>query len=103
MNVTATELRLAYSSAKRRGLRVHVYFTSDGVECAVPGQRPPEGYYNVKRTPQVLANRGDVAARRMCLETRGRSPERFVEGPPAGNLYLLDEWTAAANKVIVFQ
>jgi len=33
----------------------------DGVNCAMRGQKTPEGYYNVERMLQSIARRGEVA------------------------------------------
>ena len=54
-------LRLAYNLAKRAGTEVRVYLIGDGVNCAIAGQKTPEGYYNIERMLRALAKRGKVA------------------------------------------
>jgi uncharacterized protein involved in oxidation of intracellular sulfur len=54
-------LRLALNLAKRSEARVRVFLMGDGVNCAVAGQKTPEGYYNVERMLKSLAHRGEVA------------------------------------------
>jgi uncharacterized protein involved in oxidation of intracellular sulfur len=54
-------LRLAYNLAKRAGSEVRVYLIGDGVNCAIAGQKTPEGYYNIERMVKALAKRGKVA------------------------------------------
>jgi len=40
---------------------VRVFLIGDGVQCAVAGQKTPEGYYNIERMVKSLAQRGEVA------------------------------------------
>jgi len=54
-------LRLAMNLVKRPGVGVRVYLIGDGVQCAVAGQKTPDGYYNVERMLKSLAQRGEVA------------------------------------------
>jgi len=54
-------LRLALNLAKREGTHISVFLLGDGVNCAIGGQKTPEGYYNVERMLKSLAKRGEVA------------------------------------------
>ena len=54
-------LRLALNLVKRPEVNVRVFLMGDGVNCALCGQRTPEGYYNVERMLQSIARRGAVA------------------------------------------
>jgi len=54
-------LRLALNLAKRTEASVRVFLLGDGVNCAVAGQKTPEGYYNIERMLKSLARRGEVA------------------------------------------
>ncbi len=54
-------LRLALNLAKRTEAYVRVFLLGDGVNCAVAGQKTPEGYYNIERMLKSLARRGEVA------------------------------------------
>jgi uncharacterized protein involved in oxidation of intracellular sulfur len=42
-------LRLANALAKRDGEEVRVFLMADAVNCALPGQQTPNGYYNLER------------------------------------------------------
>ena len=42
-------LRLALNLAKRPEVSLRVFLMGDGVQCAVPRQVTPEGYYNIER------------------------------------------------------
>ena len=54
-------LRLGLNLVKREDTEVRVFLMGDGVQCAVAGQKTPEGYYNVERMLASLARRGEVA------------------------------------------
>ena len=52
-------LRLAL--VKRPEALVRIFLIGDGVNCAMSGQKTPDGYYNVERMLKSLARRGEVA------------------------------------------
>ena len=54
-------LRLALDLVKRPEAQVRIFLIGDGVNCAVTGQKTPEGYYNVERMLKSIARRGEVA------------------------------------------
>ncbi len=54
-------LRLALNLVKRADASLRVFLMGDGVNCAIAGQKTPEGYYNVERMLKSLAKRGEVA------------------------------------------
>jgi uncharacterized protein involved in oxidation of intracellular sulfur len=54
-------MRLALNLVKRAETQVRVFLIGDGVNCALAGQKTPEGYYNVERMLKSLARRGKVA------------------------------------------
>ncbi len=54
-------LRLALNMARRPEASVRVFLIGDGVNCAIAGQKTPDGYYNVERMLKPLARRGEVA------------------------------------------
>ncbi len=54
-------LRLALNLVKRTEVHVQVFLIGNGINCAIAGQKTPEGYYNVERMLKSLALRGEVA------------------------------------------
>jgi uncharacterized protein involved in oxidation of intracellular sulfur len=54
-------LRLALDLVKRPEALVRIFLIGDGVNCALAGQKTPEGYYNVERMLKSIARRGEVA------------------------------------------
>ena len=54
-------LRLAMKLAHHPEAQVRIFLLGDGVNCALAGQKTPDGYYNVARMLKSLALRGEVA------------------------------------------
>jgi uncharacterized protein involved in oxidation of intracellular sulfur len=54
-------LRLAFNLIKRPNTSIRVLLMGDGVNCAISGQKSPEGHYNVERMLKSLVKRGEVA------------------------------------------
>ncbi len=93
-------LRLAKALARRDGETVRVFLMGDAVACAKAGQKVPEGYYNAGDMVRMVG--GEVGLCGTCMEARGLSAAELVEGAQRGTLNQLAEWTAAADKVLVF-
>jgi uncharacterized protein involved in oxidation of intracellular sulfur len=96
-------LRLALSLAKSEGVELRVFLMGDSVTVAKPGQKTPEGYYNLERMLQGLAPKGvAVGACGTCIDARGMTDEPLVEGARRSTLAELTTWTVWADKVITF-
>jgi uncharacterized protein involved in oxidation of intracellular sulfur len=54
-------LRLAMQLARRPESQVRVFLIGDGVNCAIAGQKTPDGYYSVERMLKSLVRNGEVA------------------------------------------
>lgn len=82
---------------------VRVFLVGDAASCAAAGQKVPQGYYNIgDMLSGVIRRKGEVAVCGTCMDARGMAEERLVEGATRGSMELLTEWTAAADKVLVF-
>jgi uncharacterized protein involved in oxidation of intracellular sulfur len=96
-------LRLATALAKREGDEVRVFLMADSVACAKPGQTTPDGYYNIGRMIKGLVGRGvAVGCCGTCLDARGCAEADLAEGTHRSSMAELADWTAWADKVIVF-
>jgi uncharacterized protein involved in oxidation of intracellular sulfur len=96
-------LRLATALAKLDDSEVRVFLMADAVACAKPGQTTPDGYYNIGRMVKGLVGRGiAVGCCVTCLDARGCSEADLAEGTHRSSMAELAEWTAWADKVIVF-
>ena len=96
-------LRLASALAKREGDEVRIFLMADAVACAKPGQTTPDGYYNVGRMIKGLVGRGvEVGCCGTCMDARGCGEADLAEGTRRSSMAELADWTAWADKVIVF-
>ena len=93
-------LRLARALSKTEGQVVRVFLMGDGVACAKAGQKVPEGYYNAGDMVRMVG--GEVGLCGACMDARGLRDEDVVEGARRSTLKALAEWTAQADKVLVF-
>lgn len=95
-------LRLAGALAGREGERIQLFLLGDAVGCAKAGQKVAEGYYNVQVMLGKVLRKGQVALCGTCLDARGISETELIEGAKRGTMAQLAEWTAQADKVLVF-
>lgn len=93
-------LRLARALAQCEGEVVRVFLMGDAVACARNGQKVPAGYYNAGDLVRMAG--GEVALCGTCMDARGLDDAQLVAGARRGTLQELAEWTAAADKVLVF-
>jgi uncharacterized protein involved in oxidation of intracellular sulfur len=95
-------LRLAGALTARDDQHVRVFLLADAVGCAKAGQKVPEGYYNLQAMLGKVLRKGEVALCGTCMDARGLTAGELVEGARQGTLAQLAEWTAEADKVLVF-
>ena len=75
---------------------------ADAVGCAKAGQKVPEGYYNIQLMLGKVLRKGEVALCGTCMDARGLTDAEIAEGPRRSTLNELAQWTAEADKVLVF-
>ncbi|MDP3626306.1 MAG: DsrE family protein [Hydrogenophaga sp.] len=95
-------LRLAGAMAAKEGVQVRLFLMADAVGCAKAGQKVPEGYYNVQLMLVKVLRKGEVALCGTCMDARGLSESDMVAGAQRSTLAQLADWTAEADKVLVF-
>lgn len=95
-------LRLAGALANRDGQTIRVFLMADAVGCAKAGQKVPEGYYNVQLMLGKVLRKGEVALCGTCMDARGMAQADMIEGAKRSTLAQLADWTAEADKVLVF-
>ncbi len=93
-------LRLARALSKKEGQEVRVFLMGDAVSCAKAGQKVPSGYYNAGDMVRMVG--GEVGLCGTCMDARGLSDTEMVEGACRSTLQTLADWTARADKVLVF-
>jgi uncharacterized protein involved in oxidation of intracellular sulfur len=100
---TYNGLRLALSLAKAEDVDLHVFLMGDSVTAAKPGQKSPEGYYNLERMLKGLAAKGiEIGCCGTCMDARGMTDEPLAEGAKRSSMAELTAWTIWADKVITF-
>lgn len=96
-------LRLAGSLAKREGQELKVFLVGDAASCAKGGQKVPQGYYNIEVMLRAVARHGaEVGVCGTCMDARGIAESELAEGARRGTLEQLTDWTAWADKALVF-
>lgn len=95
-------LRLAAALEGKENQQVRMFLMADAVACAKSGQKVPEGYYTVQLMLGKVMRKGDVALCATCMDARGLRDEELIEGAKRGTLGQLADWTAEADKVLVF-
>jgi uncharacterized protein involved in oxidation of intracellular sulfur len=95
-------LRLAGTLASREGQQVRLFLMADAVGCAKSGQKVPEGYYNVQVMLGKVLRKGEVGLCGTCMDARGLTEPELIEGARRSTLAQLADWTAEADKVLVF-
>jgi uncharacterized protein involved in oxidation of intracellular sulfur len=96
-------LRLAGALAKHADQEVRVFLMGDAAACAKVGQKVPQGYYNLGRMLQVVAqNRGEIGVCGSCMDARGLQDADMVQGSRRSTLEELTDWTLWADRILVF-
>ena len=96
-------LRLAGALSGRLGEEVKVFLIGDAASCAKSGQKLPQGYYNLELMLRRVARQGaEVGVCGTCMDARGMVEEGLSEGTRRSTLEELTEWTAWADRVLVF-
>jgi uncharacterized protein involved in oxidation of intracellular sulfur len=97
-------LRLAMNLQKEKpDVELAVFLMADAVGCALPYQNTPQGYYNIERMlKSVILKNGKVRACGTCLDARGLTEVKMIEGVKRSNMKELTDLTLEAEKVITF-
>lgn len=100
---TYNGLRLAGAVSKMEGHAVRVFLIGDGASAAHKGQKVPQGFYNVGvMLGNVMRHGGEIGICGTCMDARGMTDGDIAEGTHRSTLAELAEWTAWADKVLVF-
>jgi uncharacterized protein involved in oxidation of intracellular sulfur len=95
-------LRLAGALAGKESQEVRLFLMADAIFCAKAGQKVPEGYYNVQLMLGKVLRHGQVALCGTCMDARGMVDAEIVAGAQRSTLAELADWTASADKVLVY-
>ena len=96
-------LRLARNLLVKEKGELRAFLLGDAAACAKAGQKVPQGYYNISDMLGAVARRGgEIGVCGTCMDARGMGDAELVQGTHRGTLDELTEWTAWADKVLVF-
>ncbi|MDE2093695.1 MAG: DsrE family protein [Burkholderiales bacterium] len=95
--------RLAGTLAKQADSAVRVFLIGDAVAAAHRQQKVPAGFYNLEvMLGAVVKHAGVVGVCGSCMDARGVAAQDLVEGAHRSSMDELTQWTAWADKVLVF-
>lgn len=96
-------LRLAGALSKREGQEVKVFLMGDAASCAKANQKVPQGYYNIEvMLKGPLRHGAEVGVCGTCMDARGIAESELGLGAKRSTLEQLTDWTAWADKALVF-
>ncbi len=100
---TYNGLRLAGALSRKDGGQVRVFLIGDAAAAAHKGQKVPQGYYSIETMlGGVHRHGGEIGVCATCMDARGMTDGDLAEGTRRSTLAELAEWTAQADKVLVF-
>jgi len=96
--------RLAMTLQKEHtDVEVWIFLMADAVACALPGQKTPDGYYNLERMLKGMVNKGaQIKACGTCADARGLRELKLAEGIEISTMSQLAQWVIEADKVLTF-
>ena len=95
--------RLAGALARQPGNEVRVFLIGDAASAAHRLQKVPTGFYNLEvMLGSVVSHAGLIGVCGTCMDARGISVEDLIPGAHRSTLDELTQWTAWADKVLVF-
>jgi len=97
-------LRLALALPKEQeDIAVRIFLMADAVLCALPGQKTPDGYYNLERMFKGLISKGAaIKACGTCADARGIREVSLIPGIELSTMSQLARWVIEADKVLTF-
>lgn len=99
---TYNAFRTAMHLSKREYIKVNVFLMADAVASALPDQKTPDGYYNLKKMLVVIGRKANIGACGGCMDTRGIQNLSLIEGVKRSNMEELTDWIIRSDKVINF-
>ena len=100
---TYNGLRLAGAISRQEGSEVRVFLIGDAASAAHKGQKVPQGFYNVETMiGNVVRQNGTIGVCGTCMDARGMDEGDIAEGTHKSTLVELADWTAWADKVLIF-
>lgn len=95
--------RLAGALARQPQSEVKVFLIGDAAAAAHTRQKVPSGFYNLEvMLGSVVNHNGVIGVCGTCMDARGIAAEDLITGAHRSTLDELTQWSAWADKVLVF-
>lgn len=95
--------RLAGALARQPGNEVRVFLIGDAALAAHRLQKVPTGFYNLEvMLGSVVSHAGVIGVCGTCMDARGIGIDDLVPGSHRSTMDELTQWTAWADKALVF-
>jgi uncharacterized protein involved in oxidation of intracellular sulfur len=95
--------RLAGALSSQEEHEVKVFLIGDAAAAAHNKQKVPTGFYNLEvMLGSVVRHGGDIGVCGTCMDARGMAAEDLISGAHRSTLDELTQWTAWADKALVF-
>lgn len=95
--------RLAGALARQPQSEVKVFLIGDAAAAAHMKQKVPSGFYNLElMLGSVVSHNGVIGVCGTCMDARGIAAEDLIPGAHRSTLDELTQWSAWADKVLVF-
>lgn len=97
-------LRLVNQLGKEhKEAEVRIFLMADAVSCAVPGQKTPDGFYNIERMLKLALRKGaKVKLCGTCADARGLTNISLLEGIEVSTMAEFTNWVVDSDKVVTF-
>lgn len=84
-------------------IEVCIFLMADGVNCAIPNQNTPNGYYNIERMIKLSTNKGTrLLLCGSCLEARGLQNIPLVKNAEISTMAELTRNIVESDRVLTF-
>ena len=95
--------RLAGALSSQEEHEVKIFLIGDAAAAAHNKQKVPTGFYNLEvMLVSVVRHGGDIGVCGTCMDARGMAAEDLISGARRSTLDELTQWTAWADKALVF-
>lgn len=95
--------RLAGALSSQEEHEVKIFLIGDAAAAAHNKQKVPTGFYNLEvMLGSVVRHGGDIGVCGTCMDARGMAAEDLISGAHRSTLDELTQWTARADKALVF-
>jgi len=82
---------------------VVIFLMADGVNCAIPNQNTPNGYYNIERMIKLSTRNGSrLLLCGSCLVARGLKNIELVDKAEISTMAALTKEVVESDKVLTF-